>query len=191
MTGYSIKNGRVWCWELLHWLRNTWGSVHHTIQFECLQVYQACLESLQYGERIWPKAVLENRRLSAHSNPSSRKRTRLEEFMRRKDEERRTGETENRSTTWTVEGPMRHSKPQLEGVNDRRLNQARSEVCSFSHSRSNNIECASGNYIIARPCPQYNHIVENSGLSGIPSSSSTSNANTNKPNIYMYISKYR
>ena len=36
--------------------------------------------------------------------------------MRRKDEERRTGETENRSTTLTVEGPMRHSKPQLEGA---------------------------------------------------------------------------
>ena len=47
-----------------HWLQNTWGSVHYTIQFECLQVYQACLESLQDGERIWPKAVLENRQLA-------------------------------------------------------------------------------------------------------------------------------
>ena len=47
--------------------------------------------------------------------------------MRRKDEERRTGETENRSATLTVEGPMRQSKPQLEGVNDRRLNQARKD----------------------------------------------------------------
>ena len=47
--------------------------------------------------------------------------------MRRKDEERRTGEAENRSATLTVEGPMGHSKPQLEGVNDRRLNQARKE----------------------------------------------------------------
>ena len=39
--------------------------------------------------------------------------------MRRRDEEHRIEETENRSATLTVEGLMRHSKPGLEGVNDK------------------------------------------------------------------------
>ena len=49
--------------------------------------------------------------------------------MRRKDEERRTGETENGSTALTVEGPMRHSNPRLEGAKEKceRLSQARKD----------------------------------------------------------------
>ena len=48
--------------------------------------------------------------------------------MRRKDEECRIEEA-NRSATLTVEGPMRHSKPGFEGVNDKceTLNQARKD----------------------------------------------------------------
>ena len=49
--------------------------------------------------------------------------------MRRKDKERRIEESENRSATLTVEGPMRHSKPEFEGVNDKceTLNQAKND----------------------------------------------------------------
>ena len=48
--------------------------------------------------------------------------------MRRKDEERRIEEAK-RSATLTVEGPMRHSKPGFEGVNDKceTLQQARKD----------------------------------------------------------------
>ena len=130
-----------------------------------------------YGLKLfWKTDGLVANPINAHSNPTQsrkrRSRRRLEEFLRRKNEERRTGETENRSTTLTVEGPMRHSKPQLEGVNDRRLNQARkdpeAEMSSAALATQEATTCnpqsvlqVTTSQLVHAPS---NHILENSGL---------------------------